>query len=351
MSWTKILALSAVLALLMVFPAAVMGQPAPPHISKLIVTVDGEPAADRTEVTVWMDGEQVASATTTDGVAIIRIDGDASLNGKTIRFKVGGIDATEEDTWEQGGHIDKSFSISLKGTGDAAVVSTARAGLNQYLVDDAGMTLYLFARDVPGVGSAPPVSACTSDGCLALWDPLFTDGDPIAKEQPQFFAGVNLKLLGSYERADGKGTQVTYNGSPLYYFSKDRTPGDLIGQWGPWYVVSPLGSLIVGATNVDPKAADAGAGERGEAGSEGDEGARGDKGDQGPAGKDGDDGEDGAAGEPGAPGETGAPGKDGAVGKDGDGGGGALGIIALIVAIVAIVGAGGAFMVGRRSAA
>lgn len=113
MSWTKILAVLAVLALLMVLPSVVLGQPVPPHISKLIVTVDGAPVADRTEVTAWMDGEQVASATTTDGVAIIRIDGEAGSAGKTITFKVGGMDAAERDTWEQGGHIDRAFTISV----------------------------------------------------------------------------------------------------------------------------------------------------------------------------------------------------------------------------------------------
>ncbi|PKB81381.1 MAG: hypothetical protein BZY88_06770 [SAR202 cluster bacterium Io17-Chloro-G9] len=351
MSWTKILALSAVLALLMLFPAVVLGQPVPPHISKLIVTVDGEPAADRTPVTAWMDGEQVASATTTDGIAIIKIEGEASTSGKTITFMVGGIDATEEDTWEQGGHIDKAFSISLSSTGASAVVSTAWAGLNQYLVDNAGMTLYIFTNDTAAAGSAPPVSACTSDGCLRLWDPVVTDGDPVAKEQPEFRNGVNAELLGSFKRADGKGTQVTYNGWPLYNYVQDMKPGDAIGQWGPWYVVSPLGNVIVGGTNVDPDVAEAAAGKAGEAGSEGKAGSKGDKGDAGAAGSPGAKGDPGADGKPGAAGGDGAAGGKGDKGDTGDsgGGGGVLGIIALILSIVAIAGAGGAFVAGRRS--
>lgn len=70
----RLLALMAVAALLLIFPAIVLGQPVPPHVSKLVVSVDGNPAADGTEVTVWMDGTvQVASVTTSDGKAIFKI--------------------------------------------------------------------------------------------------------------------------------------------------------------------------------------------------------------------------------------------------------------------------------------
>lgn len=350
MSCTKTLALSAVLALLLVFPTAVLGQPVPPHISKLIVTVDGELAADRTRVTVWMDGKQILFTTTTDGIAIIKIEGEAGSTGKTINFKVGGVDAAEEDTWEQGGHVDKSFPISLLSTGGSAIVSSTWSGLNQYLVDSAGMTLYLFTSDVVGEGSAPPVSACT-DRCLGDWPPLFTDGDPVAKEQPEFRDRVNQDLLGSFERADGKGTQVTYNGSPLYHYRRDLKPGDTIGQYGPWYVVSPVGRVIVGGSNVDPNVGGAGV-EAGQAGSAGAAGAKGDKGDTGAAGAAGAKGDTGAVGAAGAPGDTGAAGAAGAKGAKGDAGddgsGGVLGIIALIMSILAIAGAGWAFMAGRR---
>ena len=350
MSWIKTLALSAVLALLLVFPAVVLGQPVPPHISKLIVTVDGKPAADRTQVTVWMDGKQILLTTTTDGIAIIKIEGEAESSGKAITFKVGGIDAAEEDTWEQGGHVDRAFSISLLSTGGSAIVSTAWSGLNQYLVDSTGLTLYLFTSDVAGEGSAMPVSACTSAGCLRDWPPLFTYGGPVAKEQPEFRDRVDQDLLGSYERADGKGTQVTYNGSPLYHNRRDLKPGDVIGQYGAWYVVSPLGNLIVGGSNVDPNTAEAAGGATGPEGSAGAAGSKGDTGAAGATGAKGDTGAPGAAGAAGAAGANGAAGTVGAKGDSGDGGGGALGIIALILSIIAIAGAGGAFMAGRRSA-
>ena len=71
MKKARFLALMAVAALLLVFPAVVLGQPVPPHLSKLVVSVDGSPAADGTTVTVWMEGAQVASATTSGGIAIM----------------------------------------------------------------------------------------------------------------------------------------------------------------------------------------------------------------------------------------------------------------------------------------
>ena len=223
MSWTKTLALSAVLALLLVLPAVVLGQPVPPHISKLIVTVDGELAADRTRVTVWMDGKQILFTTTTDGIAIIKIEGEAGLTGKAINFKVGGIDAAEEDTWEQGGHVNKEFAVSVS-------------------------------------------------------------SKPAAPKPP----------------------------------------------------------------------ADAPKGKAGEKGATGDKGGKGDTGAAGPPGKTGSAGKDGAAGKAGAAGPAGPAGADGAAGKAGaagaDGSGGGLGVISLILAIVAIIGAGGAFVMGRRSA-
>ena len=131
MAKAGIISLAAVLAVFLLFPAAVLGQPVPPHASKLVVTVDGEPASDRTEVTAWMDGELVASGLTTDGYVVIRIEGSAGLNGKPINFKIDGIDAPEQDTWEQGGHVNKSFAISLSTSAGIAVVSTAWTGLNQ----------------------------------------------------------------------------------------------------------------------------------------------------------------------------------------------------------------------------
>ena len=58
--------------------------------------------------------------------------------------------------------------------------------------------------------------------------------------------------LGTIEREDG-GTQVTYNGWPLYYFAFDNTAGDTNGQdsFDVWYVVSTFGGPIQTAALVE----------------------------------------------------------------------------------------------------
>ena len=40
--------------------------------------------------------------------------------------------------------------------------------------------------------------------------------------------------------------QVTINGMPIYYYSKDQAAGDIMGQGvgGVWYLVSPSGEMI-----------------------------------------------------------------------------------------------------------
>lgn len=120
---------------------------------------------------------------------------------------------------------------------DTATVTTAKQDpYGVYLVDAAGMSLYLFKADTQGQGST------CYDACAEIWPPLLTKGSPEAggKAKPD--------LLGTIKRKNGA-TQVTYNGWPLYYFAKDDEPGDTRGQdvhgfGGEWYLVAPDGTVI-----------------------------------------------------------------------------------------------------------
>lgn len=104
-----------------------------------------------------------------------------------------------------------------------------------FLVDNEGMTLYLFTKDTPNV------TVCY-DQCAMNWPPLLTTDAPVAGD------GVDATLLGTTERSDGT-MQVTYNGWPLYYYIKDAKAGDIIGQdvGEVWYIVSPVGEMISSA--------------------------------------------------------------------------------------------------------
>ena len=93
MSKVRMLALMAVAALLLIFPAVALGQQIPPHLSAVTANVDGAPASNGAVVTAWIDGKQVGSGEVTGGVAILVINGDASFTGKTISFQIDGLDA------------------------------------------------------------------------------------------------------------------------------------------------------------------------------------------------------------------------------------------------------------------
>ena len=112
MKKVRFLALAAVAALLLIFPAIVMGQPLQDHQSRLMVMVDGEKAPDDTKVTAMIGDADVGSAMTMDGIAFLKIPGTSSTVGMEISFMVGDLMAAETDTWERGGHQDKNLDIS-----------------------------------------------------------------------------------------------------------------------------------------------------------------------------------------------------------------------------------------------
>lgn len=104
--------------------------------------------------------------------------------------------------------------------------------LGDILTGPDGMTLYTFANDEPGI------SNCT-EGCAQNWPPLVSEGALVA---PAGLPGV----LGTLTRApdedtEERVTQVTYNGQPLYYWSRDAAVGDATGQGvgDLWFVARP----------------------------------------------------------------------------------------------------------------
>jgi predicted lipoprotein with Yx(FWY)xxD motif len=127
-----------------------------------------------------------------------------------------------------------SPSPSAPETGETIKVAT-NATLGQILVDESGMTVYLFVADTG------TTSTCYTS-CATIWPPVLTTG------APQAGAGANASLLGTTTRTDGK-IEVTYAGHPLYYFVQDKGAGDTTGQGingfgGLWWVVSPSGAAI-----------------------------------------------------------------------------------------------------------
>lgn len=107
-----------------------------------------------------------------------------------------------------------------------AVASSSSWGA--YLTDPKGMTLYLYTKDSQGVPTC-------YDQCAVIWPPyLVTPGESLSVA-----TGIT-GMISTTTRTDGT-IQLTYKGSPLYYYSKDAKPGDTNGQGlgSVWYIVAP----------------------------------------------------------------------------------------------------------------
>jgi predicted lipoprotein with Yx(FWY)xxD motif len=90
------------------------------------------------------------------------------------------------------------------------------------------MTLYAYADDKAGA------SMCSGD-CAKNWPPL-TVGP-----EDRLAAGTGIMGKLATITRDDKSLQVTYNGVPLYFFAKDKVPGDATGQnvGNKWAVIKP----------------------------------------------------------------------------------------------------------------
>lgn len=106
--------------------------------------------------------------------------------------------------------------------------ASSTKALGQFLVDSNGMTLYRYTKDTNA-------SSTCSGSCAALWPP-YTVSSPLGLAAA---AGINGDIS-TITRTDGT-HQVIYKGTPLYYWSKDKKPGDTTGQnvGGVWFVVKP----------------------------------------------------------------------------------------------------------------
>lgn len=110
----------------------------------------------------------------------------------------------------------------------ATLTVKAKDGVGSYLADDKGMALYLFKKDAAGK------SVCgTANGCIEKWPAFFADA--VAQN-----SGIDPAAVGVTTRDDGA-KQTTYKGQPLYYFFKDKSSDDVLGQGvnNVWYVVAP----------------------------------------------------------------------------------------------------------------
>jgi predicted lipoprotein with Yx(FWY)xxD motif len=122
-------------------------------------------------------------------------------------------------------------------TAAASLTTANKAPFGTYLVDGAGRAVYV----LEGTQGTNGMARC-SGPCLGVWPPVMTAGPTTTA------AGLNAASAASVPAYGG--TQASYGGWPLYYYSHDHASGDTTGQnvhdaWGHWYLLSPSGQPIM----------------------------------------------------------------------------------------------------------
>jgi predicted lipoprotein with Yx(FWY)xxD motif len=102
-------------------------------------------------------------------------------------------------------------------TGTKTVSIEQVDGVGDVLVNRSGQALYAATQEANGE------VVCTGS-CTSIWEPLTLDG----AKAPTGEASVRAEL-GTIVRPDG-GTQVTFDGRPLYRFVEDPNPGTVTGN-------------------------------------------------------------------------------------------------------------------------
>ncbi len=121
-------------------------------------------------------------------------------------------------------------SAAANPAAQAVTVSSVALGPGTALVDGTGRAVYLFENDTTS-------SSTCAGTCANVWPPVPASTGTVADGQ-----------LGSATRTDG-GSQLTYDGHPLYYYVGDHNPGDTTGQGlnqfgAKWYLVQPSGTEL-----------------------------------------------------------------------------------------------------------
>jgi predicted lipoprotein with Yx(FWY)xxD motif len=139
--------------------------------------------------------------------------------------------ATPSPTVAPSSPANASPTASASPSGVAGTTYTVNVSSNpavgNYLTGEDGKTLYVKKGDST---SAPN---CTG-ACLDNWPAFLLD----TGEQAVPGTGVT-GTIATFTRPEG--TQVSYNGAPLYYFKADAAAGDTKGQGvgGVWSVAAP----------------------------------------------------------------------------------------------------------------
>ena len=117
------------------------------------------------------------------------------------------------------------------GSRSATVIQTSTANVKgqseTVLTDPTGKTLYYFT------GDSATQSSCSSS-CAQMWPPLLFTSSDVPSSSTSLAGKLSVRM-------DANGSQVEYNGHPLYTFSGDTARGQTNGEglFGMWFVATP----------------------------------------------------------------------------------------------------------------
>lgn len=123
----------------------------------------------------------------------------------------------------------------------SAVIQTATAtvkGQSETILTNAqGKTLYYFTPDTAAK------AACTGQ-CAQIWPPLLFTGSGIPTGSTSLTGKLSVLT-------DANGSQVQYNGHPLYTYSGDTASGQTNGEglFGKWFVATPTLAVLGGGSS------------------------------------------------------------------------------------------------------
>lgn len=136
-------------------------------------------------------------------------------------------DETEPNQGSGNGQEGAWFAVNVL----PAVFVAVHPQLGEILVGPTGMTLYTYEGDPAG-------SYQCDEGCSENFPPLVVTLTPGAPARLRGEIATMVRLPDGWH---GRRVQVTYQGRPLYFWSRDERPGDAtgIGLAGKWEVARP----------------------------------------------------------------------------------------------------------------
>jgi predicted lipoprotein with Yx(FWY)xxD motif len=127
-------------------------------------------------------------------------------------------------------------SLSELSSDSTASIKATMGSDGEILTDQRGMSLYVYDADTS------ILSKCVGE-CIRIWKPFLRPINGIT-----ILGNVNSSWVGSLKRVDG-GTQLLFNGKPLYFYTEDKIPGDTKGRGkvdaiGKWSLIKSDGTEV-----------------------------------------------------------------------------------------------------------